>query len=340
LVINAWQRAFLLIAVIALAGGAGSFSLSALQANPEAPLMTGMVRETEILIAPEISGRLATVNVRPGQQVKKGELLALLSIPELTASVLQAEAALGESRANRDNVFAGVRKEVVDISAESIRIAEANLVLAKLQYERSAALAKKAFESRQSLDEQAASLQTAEANLAQQRAAYDQNRAGPTKEEREIAQANVVLSEAALADLEAKLAKTKLFAPTDGEIGTLAADPGEVISPGQAVMTLKAERGLWFSFTVREDFLGSLAIGSPVQLRTARGDAVKARVSELRPLGEFATWRAARAVGDHDLNSFFLRADPLDTKVKLEPGMTVWLIPSGGVPDDKNKEAR
>ncbi len=326
MVTKSGRRAFLLLAVIALAG-ADSFPLSQLQANPEAPLITGMVRETEILIAPEISGRLASINVKPGQQVKKGELLALLSIPELTASVLQSEAALGETRANRDNVFAGVRKEVVDISAGSIRIAEANLVLAKQQYERSAALAKEAFVSRQTLDEQAASLRTAEANLEQQRASYDQNRAGPTKEERQIAQANVVLAEATLADLEAKLAKTKLFAVTDGEIGALAADLGEVISPGQAVMTLKAERGLWFSFTIREDFLGGLAIGSPVQLRTARGGAVNARVTELRPLGEFATWRAARAVGDHDLNSFFLRADPIEMKERLEPGMTVWLVP-------------
>ena len=184
------------------------------------------------------------------------------------------------------------------------------------------------FASKQLLDERTANLRAAEATLALVRAAYDQNRAGPTKEERQIAEAKVVLAEAALADLEAKLAKLKLFAPTDGEIGTLAADPGEVISPGQAVMTLKAERKLWFSFTIREDFLGGLAIGSPVQLRTARGDAVKARVTELRPLGEFATWRAARAVGDHDLNSFFLRADPIDMKEKLEPGMTVWLVPA------------
>ena len=328
MVINSRRRAFLLLAVVAMACGAGSFSLSALQANPEAPLMTGMVRETEILIAPEISGRLATVSVRPGQQVKKGDPLALLSNPELTASVLESKAALGKTRADRDNVFAGVRKEIVDISAGNTRIAEANLVLAKQEYERSAALAKEAFASKQLLDERTASLRAAEANLAFMRAAYDQNRAGPTKEEREIAEAKVVLAEAALADLEAKLAKLKLFAPTDGEIGTLAADPGEVISPGQAVMTLKAERKLWFSFTIREDFLGGLAVGAPVQLRTARGDAVKARVTELWPLGEFATWRAARAVGDHDLNSFFLRADPIEMKEKLEPGMTVWLIPA------------
>jgi multidrug resistance efflux pump len=287
-----------------------------------------MVRETEILIAPEISGRLAAIYVRPRQHVKKGDLLALLSNPELTASVLESKAALGKAHADRDNVFAGVRKELVNIAAENIRIAEAKLVLAKHQYERSAALAADAFASKQLLDERTAALRAAEANLALQRAAYDQNRAGPTKEERQTAQATVVLAEAAVADLEAKLAKTTLLAPADGEAGTIAAEPGEVISPGQAVMTLKAAGMLWFSFTVREDFLQGIEIGSPVRLLTARGNTVNAKVTELRPLGEFATWRAARAVGDHDLNTFFVRADPIEMK-GLEPGMTLWLVLSG-----------
>ena len=58
---------------------------------------------------------------------------------------------------------------------------------------------------------------------------------------------------------------------------------------------------------------------------TADGKALEGRVTEMRPLGEFATWRAARAVGDHDLNSFLLRVDPLAPTRELEPGMTVWL---------------
>jgi HlyD family secretion protein len=264
--------------------------------------------------------------VKPGQRVKKGDLLALLSNPELTASVLESKAALGRSRADRDNVFAGVRKEVVNISAEDIGIAKAKLVLAKRQYDRSAALAAEGFAPEQLLDERTATLRAAEANLALLNKVHEQNRAGPTKEERQIAQANVALAEAAVTDLEAKLVKTKLFAPVDGEAGTLAAEQGEVISPGQSVMTLKADRGLWFSFTVREDFLKDITVGVPVQVLTARGNAVNARVTELRPLGEFATWRAARAVGEHDLNSFFVRADPVETREKLQPGMTVWLV--------------
>jgi HlyD family secretion protein len=41
------------------------------------------------------------------------------------------------------------------------------------------------------------------------------------------------------------------------------------------------------------------------------------------PLGQFATWQAERAVGDHDLNTLRLRLDPLENDPELKPGMTV-----------------
>ena len=85
------------------------------------------------------------------------------------------------------------------------------------------------------------------------------------------------------------------------------------------------------TFTLREDRLGAIAVGAPFSLRTAKGDRIAARVTELRPLGEFATWRAARAVGDHDVNSFLVRADPIAETQELEPGMTVWLDRANGV---------
>jgi hypothetical protein len=68
-----------------------------------------------------------------------------------------------------------------------------------------------------------------------------------------------------------------------------------------------------------------LTVGSTVDLTTTSGQKIPSRVTELRPLGEFATWRAAHAVGDHDLNSFRLRLDPVTAAVGLRSGMTVWL---------------
>ena len=61
---------------------------------------------------------------------------------------------------------------------------------------------------------------------------------------------------------------------------------------------------------MREDRLRGLTVGGTATLTAADGRQIGARVVEMRPLGEFATWRAARAVGDHDLNSFRLRLDP------------------------------
>jgi HlyD family secretion protein len=71
--------------------------------------------------------------------------------------------------------------------------------------------------------------------------------------------------------------------------------------------------------------LRGLKLGELTTVTTADGRQIEARVTELRPLGEFAVWRAARAVGDHDLNSFRLRLDPRGDSKDLEPGMSVWL---------------
>jgi multidrug resistance efflux pump len=285
------------------------------------------VHKTEIRIAPETSGRMTTSSykVTAGQEVRKGDVLAVLSSPELTAAVEEAKANVAASRADKANVEVGVRKEEVDTAAQDVRIAEANLALAKVQHTRSAILAAKDFATKQQLDETTASLSKAEASLREVKAVHAQDTAGPTQEERAIAEAKVTYAEAALADIEAKLAKTTLVAPVDGVVSLLVAEPGEAISPGQPVMTLEAAKERWFTMTVREDALGGITVGSPLRLLTARGDRIQAKVTELRPLGEFAVWRAARAVGDHDLNSFLVRADPTAETLSLEPGMTVWL---------------
>ena len=78
--------------------------------------------------------------------------------------------------------------------------------------------------------------------------------------------------------------------------------------------------------------------GNPADPRAARAIAdgrvestaaavavVAARIAEIIPRGEFATWCAARAVGDYDLNTFLIRADPIGGAEGLQPGMTVWL---------------
>src|SRR5262245_12422717 len=59
-------------------------------AQEPAPIL-GMVRRTEIHVAPEIGGRLVKLAVQPGQHVGKGDVLAVLDNAELAASVEEAK---------------------------------------------------------------------------------------------------------------------------------------------------------------------------------------------------------------------------------------------------------
>jgi HlyD family secretion protein len=322
---NPRGRTITILAAVLLIGAVGVAAFQFETQRQPRPPVIGVVHETEIRIAPDISARLTSIGVKVGQEIRKGETLAMLSSPEVAASLEEAKANLESSRANLANVIAGVRQEQRDAAAQNVAIADSNLTLATQQFARVSALAAKNYASRQQYDEDAAALSKAQASLVLANAALEQSKAGPTKEELAVAQSQVALGLATVADLEAQLAKTTLTSPVDGVARLMVAEPGEAIAPGQPVLTLGVGRDRWFTFTIREDRLQGLTMGSKIALRTAAGDRFEAKVTELRPLGEFAVWRAARAVGDHDINSFLLRADPIGPTPKLEPGMTVWI---------------
>jgi HlyD family secretion protein len=106
----------------------------------------------------------------------------------------------------------------------------------------------------------------------------------------------------------------------------VVAEVGENIHAGQPVLVIEETGKQWLSFNAREDTLHGLTVGSKVDVGWAgASEPVRAVVTELIPLGSFATWQAERAVGDHDRSTLRLRLDPQGDATGLEPGMTVWL---------------
>jgi multidrug resistance efflux pump len=313
-------------AVLVAAVILGTLGDLALRPAPPPPTV-GMVRTTEIKIAPEVSGRIATLPAKAGQRVAAGAVVATLSNPELAASVEEARAAVGQARAQRDHVYAGVRQEQVDIAAREVDKAKADLTLAEEQLQRTSHVAGAGYASKQNLDEAQAGVAAARANLVQMQAELAAAQHGPTAEDRASADAAVTAAEASLAVLERRLEKLQLRAPVDGVVQTVVAELGEATVPGRTVFTLTATAEPWFSFNIREDALRGVDIGTTLTLTASgRSEPIAAKVTELRRLGDFATWRAARAVGDHDLNTFAVRADPAAPVDGLEPGMTVWIL--------------
>ena len=216
-------------------------------------------------------------------------------------------------------------EQVASLKAE-IAKAKSRLEYAEQQLGRTDILARSDNASQQALDQAQNDAASARADVAEAKANYDAAVAGPTKEERAIADAQVKAAASALAVLERHLDKTVLRAPADGTVSVIVAELGENIHAGQPVLVIEETGKQWLSFNAREDTLHGLTVGSKIDVgRAGAGEPTPARVTELMPLGSFATWQAERAVGDHDRSTLRLRLDPLGDPAGLEPGMTVWL---------------
>ena len=313
------------IAAIGLALVAGVLITSARRSESAAPIV-GVVRATEVRVEPEVNGQLMSIAVEKGADVRKGDVLARLSAVELTAQADQARAALASATANRNNVYAGVRREQVDSLNAAIAKAGARLDYVQAQLTRTSTLARQSFEPQQSLDQAENDVASARADVAEAQANYDAAVAGPTREERAIADAQVQAAAAAVTVLERRLDKMVLRAPADGVVTVIAAEVGENVRAGQPILMVEAAGKQWLSFNVREDHLNRLSMGETASVMQDRATgAIKAAITELRPLGTFATWQAERVIGDHDRNTLRLRLDPEGEPTGLEPGMTVWI---------------
>jgi HlyD family secretion protein len=304
---------------------AGVLIYSARHSGSAAPIV-GVVRTTELRVEPEVNGQLVSIAVEKGAHVRAGDVLARLSAVELTAQADQARAALASAIATRNNVYAGVRREQVDSLKAAIAKASARLDYVEAQLTRTSTLARQSFESQQALDQAENDAASARADVAEAQANYDAAAAGPTREERAISDAQVQAAAAAVTVLERRLDKMILRAPADGVVSVIAAEVGENVRPGQPILMVEAAGKQWLSFNVREDHLDGLAMGKTASvMRNGTDVATKAVITELRPLGTFATWQAERVIGDHDRNTLRLRLDPEGDPAGLEPGMTVWI---------------
>ena len=310
------------VGVVLVVAGVGGYALW--RSDAAAPIV-GVVRTTEIRVAPEVGGQLAAIKVHKGDPVRAGDVVAELSALELSASVEQARAALAAAVADRDHVYAGVRAEEIASQAAAIAKAKSGLDYAQQQLTRASQLARNDIASQQSLDQAQNDVATARADVAEAEANHAAAVAGPTQEQRTIADAQVKAAASALAVLERRLGKTVLHAPADGVVSVIVTEVGENIRAGQPVLVIAEAGKQWLSFNAREDTLHGLTVGAKVNVARAGAGDLPAIVTELVPLGSFATWQAERAVGDHDRNTLRLRLDPQGDASTFEPGMTIWV---------------
>ncbi len=134
----------------------------------------------------------------------------------------------------------------------------------------------------QRLDEATNSLKTAQSAVEQAKFAYEEAVAGPTKEQRDIARANVAEAQASVNSIRAQVDELVVKAPIAAQVYQIGAELGEYVSPGVPLLSLVDLSDVWLRFDLREDLVKRIKLGQKVTMRApALGDRADRRRSQV-----------------------------------------------------------
>jgi HlyD family secretion protein len=294
--------------------------------RPEPLVLQGEVDATRLDIAARVDGRVQEIPVVRGQNVAAGAVLVRIDNPETLAKLQQAQAAKLVSEAQLANIAVGTRAEVVAARKAAHERAQAAATLAQQTYDRIQELLGKGFASRAQFDQATDSLREAQKATEQAKYAYEQAVNGYTREERQIAVANVQKAAADIESVQSIVDQMVVYAPVASQVYKRNVEPGEYISPGVPLVTLVDLDNTWTHFDLREDLAKTVKVGDRFPVRVpALGDrTITVEVKLIATRGEYASWRATRATGDFDLRTFEVRAYPVEKVPELRPGMSVY----------------
>jgi HlyD family secretion protein len=266
------------------------------QPSPELRLY-GNVDLRQVQLAFNNSERIAEVQAKEGDQVRRGQVLAQLDTSRLEPQVAQAEAQVAAQAAVVEKLHHGSRPEEIAQAEANVESARAEAANARRQYQRLKNLSTVRLQDRsevravsqEDLDNAKAALDVAEAKLEVNRKALALAIAGPRKEEIAQAEAQLRGYEAQLALLRQQLADAKLTAPTDAVVRTRLLEPGEMASPQRPVFSLAIIDPKWVRAYVSARDLGKVNSGMAayILVDSFPGRRFEGWVGFISPVAEF-----------------------------------------------------
>ena len=226
-----------------------------------------------------VTGRVAQVRVMEGTQVRQGDVLVQLESDELRAALAQAVAAERQAKARLEGLRSTGRTAAQAARAQ----ADASLQAASASLARVQQLVAEGFYSPAQLDEARRAVDVARAQQlgaqAQLQATAD---AGTDVAQ---AQAQLALAQAATVAAQARLAQATLVAPADARVLVREVEPGQIVQPGKALLSLALAGPTQLVAQVDERFLEQLQLGQPawVVADAFAGQRFAARVLSIAP---------------------------------------------------------
>jgi HlyD family secretion protein len=307
-------------AIIIAVGLYGFFFL-----NQEDNIIQGEADVTEVRISSKVPGRIARYLVDEGSYVKKGDTLAILSIPDIDAKLAQANAAEQGAAAQNQKAIKGARVEQIQGAFEMWQKAKVGTDIAQKSYNRVQNLYDKGVVTAQKRDEAEAQYKAAVATEKAAKSQYDMAVNGAEREDKEAALAMLERAKGAVAEVSSYINESYLISPIDGKITEKFPNEGELVGTGAPIMNVAKLDDKWGSFNIREDRLKDYKdIGKTFKAYVpALEQEVEMTVYYVKDLGSYAAWKATKITGQYDRKTFEVKARFNDKSIDVLPGMSL-----------------
>ncbi len=199
---------------------------------------TGTIEMIEVDVSPQAPARVAAILVEEGQSVQAGDTIATLIQSTTRADVAGHRAKVRAAEASLREVRAGARPREIERAEAELRRTEAEALRATQDLKRIQPLVAAGAESSQRLDAATAEAATAAARRDAAREEVQLLREGTRPERIELARAELANARAELAAADAVAGDLILTAPVGGTVLSRNAEPGEMLSAGESVVTL------------------------------------------------------------------------------------------------------
>ena len=271
------RRKFIVLPIIVLLGLAGiiwgvrKWSYGRSHESTDNAQVDGHI----VPVLAKVGGYVTDVRVVENVHVKEGAEVVHIDDAEYKVRLAQADADLAAARsvagtrgvtgqAEAQVQTASSQRQVVDAQ---ITAAEANRQKAVSDLARLKDLADKQIVSRQQLDGAQAAADAATANLEAVRRQATAAGAGIVNAEAgaRFAQARLGGAQSARDNAALQLSYTSVTAPMSGIVSRKQVEVGQLVQPGQPLMTIVADTGVWVTANFKETQLADVKVGSAAE---------------------------------------------------------------------------
>jgi HlyD family secretion protein len=293
--------------------------------RPPADYWQGYAEADYVRVGPTLAGKLISVDVARGDQLRAGALLFTQDPVDDQAARDQAAAALHQAQSQLANLQAASKPTEIDAAEADMRDAAATASRARRDLARVAALVPSGASTRQELDLMQQTSRSAQAKLTAATARRDEARAPMGRQaEIEAASRAVAMSDAALAQADWRLAQRRMVAPHGARVADVYARAGETMGAGAPVVELLPPENILVRFFVPEPQLGRVHVGDAVRMNCDGCAApVNGTITFIAPQAEYTP----PVIYSNDTTSklvFLVEAHPAPAEAtRLNPGQPV-----------------